>query len=70
MEEKKQLLKRKVIRLEEKQRIINIEEEITKECEDKEYDKLVKTLGQLESETGQTNNTNVWRQLRKSYPKK
>ena len=70
MEEKKQLLKRKVISLEEKQRIINIAEEITKECEDKEYNKLVKTLGQLESETGQTNNTNFWRQLRKSYPKK
>ena len=31
---------------------------------------MIKTLGQLESEGGQTNNINIWKQLRKSYPKK
>ena len=70
MEEKKILLKKRGISVEEKVRVLEIDEEITQECEDKEYDKLVKTLGELESETGQTNNTNIWRQLRKSYPKK
>ena len=56
--------------IEEKEKVKQIEDEITKECEDKEYEKLTKILGDLESEKGGTNVTNIWRQMRKSYPKK
>ena len=61
MEEKKSLLKKKNISVEEKQRVKNIEEEITQEFEDKEYEKLIKTLGHLESEGDQTDNINIWK---------
>ena len=61
MEEKKSLLKKKNVIVEGKQRVKNIEEEITQEFEDKEYEKLIKTLGHLESEGDQTDNINIWK---------
>ena len=64
--------KRKVIR--KKNHDIKIVEELDKQlseaCEEREWEKLVKVLGSLETDHGSTNNTNVWREMKKAYPKK
>ena len=70
IDQKRKLLKQKVISKEYLETISKIEEELINECEDKEFDKLTKSLGQLEAETGGTNFTNVWKQMGKSFPKK
>ena len=35
-----------------------------------EREKLVKTVGSLETVDGHKNNTNIWKQMRKVFPKK
>ena len=47
-----------------------IDELISKECLDFEFDKLKKVLGELETESGGTHSTNVWKEFRKAYSKK
>ena len=47
-----------------------IEKHITEECANKEYEKLVKVINDLETKAGGTDSTNVWKQFRKAYPKK
>ena len=42
----------------------------TKECENKEYEKLVNILGSLETIEGSTHNTNIWKQMKKFFPNK
>ena len=70
MNEKKKLLKQKYRTGEDEDQIDNIDKLISKECSDKEYKKLEQVLGELETESGSTNTTNVWKQFRKAYPKK
>ena len=38
--------------------------------EDREWEKLVKVLGTLETDRGDTNNTSVWREMKKAFPNK
>ena len=47
-----------------------LENKISQECANKEFDKLVKVVGELETGSGGTESTNVWKQFRKAYPKK
>ena len=70
MTEKKNILKKNNLRVDEKKKIYIIEKEISQACEDKEWEKLENTLGSLEANNGGTNKTNVWKELRKAYPKK
>ena len=48
----------------------NIEAQISEECSNKEYEKLLKVVEELETKNGGTEFTNVWKQFRKAYPKK
>ena len=70
MQNKKNILKKKEISKEDNDKIELLDKEITLACEDKEWEKLVKVLGSLETNTGCTNNTNVWKEMAKAYPKK
>ena len=70
MNEKKKISKKKIISEDDKEKLDDIEKQVSKECSDKEYDKLVKVLGELETESGGTNSNNVWKEFRKTYPKK
>ena len=62
--------KKKETSKEDKEKIEMIHKEITLTCEDKEWEKLGMVLGSLETENGCTNNTNIWKELAKAYPKK
>ena len=55
---------------EEEKKVDNIDKLISKEFPDKEYEKLEKVIGELETENGSTNTTNMWKEFRKAYPKK
>ena len=68
--EKKKILKQKYISDLEEEKIDTIDELISKECSDIEYEKLTKVLGELETESGDTHSNNVWKEFRKAYPKK
>ena len=70
MNQKKKILKKKNIINEEEHILDNIDDLISKECSDKEFEKLTKVLGELETESGATNSTNIWKEFRKAYPKK
>ena len=65
MAEKKVILKQKKLSKEDEKKINEIETSITNEIAEKEYQKLSKVIGKFESET----NTNIWRELKKAYPK-
>ena len=70
MNEKKKLLRQKVIKMEDLKRVDNIEKQITKELEDEELEKIQKVLGEMETGKGHINSTNVWKEMKKAYPKK
>ena len=72
MNEKKEISKVKKVNITQaqKDRIEEIEKLITDECADKHFEKLEKVLGNLESGTGETNSTNVWKEMRKAFPRK
>ena len=70
MKEKSTLLKLKNLSITDKEKVIVLDEKINKACEEKEWEKLVKVLGSLEVAGGETNNTNVWKEMRKAFPKK
>ena len=70
MNEKKKILKLKCITTTEEDKLDEIEKLISKECSDLEYKKLEKVLGELQTESGDTNSTNIWKEFRKAYPKK
>ena len=59
MKQKKELLENKHIDKEGKIKIDALDVQITKACEDREWDKLVNVLGKLDTDSGDTNNTNV-----------
>ena len=68
MDERKKLMKKKNITEDEWNKIEQLETKITEECADKEFDRLKKALGELDV-GGTTNHTNVWKQMRKAFPK-
>ena len=70
MKRKNQIVKIKEKTTEDKQKIDELDQIIGKECEDKEIEKLQSVLGSLESLAGHTNNTNVWKQMKKAFPSK
>ena len=70
MNERKLLLKKKVFTKEDEKKVELIENEISDEVADKEYKKIKNIIGEIETEGGTTNNTNIWKELRKAYPKK
>ena len=69
MNERKIIMKHKHISEDEHDRIETIETRISEECSEKEIENLKEALGELELGGG-TNNTNVWKQMRKAFPKK
>ena len=69
--EKKQLLKQASLSPHEVvDKVEVIDQMISKECEDKEFEKLVNVVSEPDTEVGGTDSTNVWKQFRKAYPKK
>ena len=70
MEKKKKFLKKSKLSPLDRQEIDKLDEEITVECSDREFEKLSKVIGVLENNSGVTNVTNIWRQFKKAYPKK
>ena len=70
MNKKKTIIKQKNISSEDEEQIDNIDMLISSECSDREYEKLVKVLGELETKSGSSNSTNMWKEFRKAYPKK
>ena len=70
MKEKKEIIKKRKLGEYDKEIIDEIDRKIGEECEDKEWKKLMNVLGSLETDRGDTNNTNVWRELRKAFPNK
>ena len=70
MNEKKIIQKQKYMSDLEEEKIDKIDELISKECSNFEFEKLTKVLGELETESGGTHSTNVWKEFRKAYPKK
>ena len=67
MEEKRTVLKETN---HDKKRVDELNEQIHVACEDREWNTLVKVLGSLETDHGSTNNTNVWKEMKKAFPKK
>ena len=67
MNEKRVLIKDKN---HDKERVVYLEKKISESCEEREWGKLVDVLGSLKTDTGGTNNTNVWKEMRKAFPKK
>ena len=67
MEEKKTISRKKHLLTEDKERIDKLYSRISKECEEREWKKLQKVLGSLDTQEG---NNNIWRQMKKAYPKK
>ena len=43
-----------------------LDKQISEACQDREWDKIVKVLGNLETDNGGTDNTNVWKEMKKS----
>ena len=70
MHEKKMIMKKTKLKVEDWKMIDKIEKEISTEVEDKEFDKIKKTLGEFETKNGKINSTNVWKELKKAYPRK
>ena len=70
LNKKKTILKKKHMDEGDKEEVERIEKYISDKCEDAEYDKLESILGSLETSAGTTDMSNVWKQMRKSYPKK
>ena len=70
MNEKKEINKKKHLDAEDKVKVEIINKQIQAECENKEWEKLVKTLENLETADGHTNNTNIWKEMMKAFPKK
>ena len=69
MNERKIIMKHKNLTEDDQARVEQIESKISEECSEKEIEKLKEALGELELGGG-TNNTNVWKQMRKAFPKK
>ena len=67
MNEKRVLMKNKNP---DKERVVYLEKKICEACEEREWGKLVDVLGSLKTDHGGTNNTNVWKEMRKAFPKK
>ena len=69
LNERKKLLKKKTCSDDDLFRLENIEKEISDEILDIEFKKLEKALGNLETDSGATDCTSIWKELRKAYPK-
>ena len=65
MEEKKMILKQNKLSIEDEKKVEEIEKLITHEIAEKEFNKLKEVVGDFDSEP----NNNMWRELRKAYPK-
>ena len=70
MERKKIILKKKKLDQTDQKEIDDLDEAISEECADKEFDKISNILKDLENDSGVTNVTNIWRQFKKAYPTK
>ena len=70
LNKKRVLLKKKELEKKDKIEFKNLNDHIVKECEDMEYQKLTKVLGSIESDSGDTNTTNIWKEMRRAFPKK
>ena len=65
MKEKKILKNNKNYSSDETENIDTIDGHILKECSDREFEKLVKVLVELETKSGSSNFTNMWKEFRK-----
>ena len=70
MNEKKFILKKSKVTMEDLRKVDEIEKRITKEIEDKEFEKIKKVLGDMETGKGKINSTNIWKEWKKAFPKK
>ena len=70
MNRKKNILRKQNLKIEDLRKIDEIEKHITKDIEDKEFKKIQKVLGEIETKKEKLNSTNIWKELRKAFPKK
>ena len=66
LSKRKIILRKKLLTMEDEEIIEHIEKDITDDLADKEYKKLEKVVGELGSDT----NINIWKEMRKAFPKK
>ena len=69
MNEKKKIMKDKHLSEVQQERVEEIDSEISDACSEKELEKLKEAIRELEVGGG-TNNTFVWKHMRKAFPKK
>ena len=65
MEDKRKIIKNKT---HDKKMVEELDKQIREACQDKEWYKIVKVLGNLDNEG--TDNTNVWKDIKKHFLKK
>ena len=70
MNEKREIIRNKLKSEDDMVKLDNLNKAITNQCEDKEFEKLQKVLGEIETVSGSTNVTNVWKEMKKAFPKK
>ena len=70
MKKKKEIIKKKILCEKDKDKLEVLVKEISLAYENREWEKLTNILGSLETENGSTNNTKVWKEMSKAYPKK
>ena len=67
MSQKNEILKKKHLNCKDQVLIDSIEKDIRKECEEREWKKIKRILGDLEDNA---TNTNIWKEMKKAFPKK
>ena len=67
MNEKKTILRKKTKSEEDLENIEMIDKAISDECEEMENENLMKILGEIKNESGSSNNTNIWKEMKKIF---
>ena len=70
MQDKNNILKKKHREKDDMDKVDEIDKMIREECQDKEMEKLQNVIGNLDLNNGGTNNTNIWKQMKKTFPRK
>ena len=70
MQDKNNILKKIHREKDDMDKVDEIDKIIREECQDKEMEKLQNVIGSLDLNNGGTNNTNIWKQMKKAFPSK
>ena len=70
MNEKKKIMMQPQLKVEDLRKIDEIEKKISQDIEEREFEKIKRVLGDLETKQGKVDSTNIWKEMSKAYPKK